>query len=622
MTAESIAQVVADLRAGNVRVMKLAEERLGPLAAKLAKQSADSAPVVDATAIYKSLVAQNKPVYLYEDHPCITPPWPFASICYENEHGNTMVWQITTVPVTPINKNQFNWKPAEPVDRERLRWIVHAFLWIGGRSARGLVPTTGPLHLNQIAIYDNGEPADIHWVHLMPEYPLERWDMAGLVLLGSLNFLNCFSGDTPIITSDGPKAIRELVDQEIQLLSRNPFQHSAAKFTPATVQGFGMQPIIKLSVKRNGILRTYKTTAGHRWFVRSRLQRSKGRSSKIIEKTTEDLEVGDKLVTVRPRSRAETCNIAAIGVCHGLTYGDGTRAKYPSGCNIEIFGDDRYDLLKFFPEPHLDERKKSLYVSHLPRSFKDFPSEDESSPYLYSFLAGWFAADGSVSKTGSVTLYCSEVEDLRWAKRVSLGRLGILTGEPKKVMREGIDGKLSAIWSIRFDRGCLASNFFIRAHHRTQFEARKIKPEPNHWTVVSVRKTTQVEEVFCAIVPGTETFVLDGMILTGNCKNVAIVEPARPRAERKRMARIGVRVHEINVFPPGRAIASVKGEAVGGTPLTSVRGHFARYGAEYNRGLLFGKYSGQYWIQQHARGSADVGEVRSSYKLQPGKIKQ
>lgn len=102
-----------------------------------------------------------------------------------------------------------------------------------------------------------------------------------------------------------------------------------------------------------------------------------------------------------------------------------------------------------------------------------------------------------------------------------------------------------------------------------------------------------------------------------NCRNIDLVEPQRSRAERRRIERTGVRVHEINVFPVGKS-ASGSGRPIGeGTPLHSVRGHFARYGPEHGKGLLFGKYSGRFFRPQHARGSADHGEVEHSYVLHP-----
>lgn len=99
-----------------------------------------------------------------------------------------------------------------------------------------------------------------------------------------------------------------------------------------------------------------------------------------------------------------------------------------------------------------------------------------------------------------------------------------------------------------------------------------------------------------------------------NCRNVEIVEPQRPRAERRRIERTGQRIHTINVFPVGRTTRGGKGDPVG-VPLTSVRGHFARYGPEFGREKLFGKYSGRFWRPMHARGSAEHGEVEHDYRL-------
>jgi hypothetical protein len=100
-----------------------------------------------------------------------------------------------------------------------------------------------------------------------------------------------------------------------------------------------------------------------------------------------------------------------------------------------------------------------------------------------------------------------------------------------------------------------------------------------------------------------------------NCRNVAIVEPKRHRAQARRIERTGVHVHTINVFPPGKQTRGRKGEPIGGTPLTPVRGHFAHYGPQYGRGLLFGKHEGRFYIPQHARGNAEDGESAPDYKL-------
>lgn len=608
MTAENIALVVADIHAGRVKRATKRDDIFD-----LARQVWAAVPpvVVDATAIYQDLLVAPKEIALYEDHPSLMPPWESFALCYQNEHGNVVVMHSTVVERRADDDEP--WETDTGADWDKVRWVVHTFVWCGGFSGEEVVPTHGPRHMWQSAIYEDGQPADLHWVQLIPEYPLEHWDMAHLVLLQSINFLNCFTGDTPIVTDEGVVPIGKLAGRDVQVLSRMPSMRSAAaKFVPARIESFGRQPIVELVVRRNGARKTIRTTAGHRWFVR--------RKGGTDEKRTTELAIGDALVTVRPRSRAETCHISGIGVAHGLVYGDGTRPRSPDGCNIEIFGDDRRDMLRFFPEPHVAERERSLFVTHLPRAFKDLPPEDESSPYLYSFLAGWFAADGHVDRTGSITLSNAQRGPLDWVHRVALTKLGIVTGEPKMKMRMGIDGKVSPLWSIRFDRGSLRASFFVRRHHRDRFAERKIKPEPNHWIVERTRPTGEVEEVFCAVVPGTESFVLDGMILTGNCRNVDIVEPVRPRGERRRIERTGVKVHTINVFKAGTSTRAVKGEAVGSVPLHPVRGHAAHYGnccpgVHEPRGRLFGKLEGKFWVPQHLRGNSEHGENRPDYRL-------
>jgi hypothetical protein len=112
--------------------------------------------------------------------------------------------------------------------------------------------------------------------------------------------------------------------------------------------------------------------------------------------------------------------------------------------------------------------------------------------------------------------------------------------------------------------------------------------------------------------------VLLGTLNFMNCRNVALVEPQRPRPERRRLASMGVTVKTLSVFPVGKAAIGRAAERYGaGTPLTSVRGTFRKYGPKYDRGLLFGKYEGQFWVPQHARGSAEHGTVEKDYRLVP-----
>lgn len=114
------------------------------------------------------------------------------------------------------------------------------------------------------------------------------------------------------------------------------------------------------------------------------------------------------------------------------------------------------------------------------------------------------------------------------------------------------------------------------------------------------------------------------------CTNVDLVEPTRPRHERRRIERASkklpdLRINTIQVFPNnkryvgrGKNKVAVEGVEVGGVGVHRVRGHFATYGSE-GRGLLFGKYAGRFFIPPHSRGKKEYGEIKSDYKLVPDK---
>lgn len=208
MTAHPIALVVADIDAGRV-VNVLGQGEQAFFGVCLA--DAQEGVVIDVTPVYESLVAKDDPVYLYEDHPCIAPPWMAARIAYVNEHGNVVLMAASVTELADEYREQtattwartatalqadgtpYSTPPPHPIEWEHVRWIIDTTVWGGGRSPsqNGPVATFGPAHLWRFAVYDNGTPADMRWIHLLPDYPMQGWDMAHLVLLGALNFCAC-----------------------------------------------------------------------------------------------------------------------------------------------------------------------------------------------------------------------------------------------------------------------------------------------------------------------------------------------------------------------------------------------------------------------------------------------
>ena len=92
-----------------------------------------------------------------------------------------------------------------------------------------------------------------------------------------------------------------------------------------------------------------------------------------------------------------------------------------------------------------------------------------------------------------------------------------------------------------------------------------------------------------------------------NCRNIELVTPQRPRAAARRMARFGLDVKEIHVRPIGKTYQGQTTKVGSGLmPLSTVRGHLAKYGID-GRKKLFGKLTGVYWIPAHVRGLAENG---------------
>ncbi|MGW5378343.1 RtcB family protein [Nocardia sp. NPDC003999] len=73
-------------------------------------------------------------------------------------------------------------------------------------------------------------------------------------------------------------------------------------------------------------------------------------------------------------------------------------------------------------------------------------------------------------------------------------------------------------------RSDVTPEFFIHAKHRSRWAANRSAVERRGWTVRSVRPTTEVAEVFCAVVEETHSFALEGNILTGNCHHNYVAE--------------------------------------------------------------------------------------------------
>jgi hypothetical protein len=88
----------------------------------------------------------------------------------------------------------------------------------------------------------------------------------------------------------------------------------------------------------------------------------------------------------------------------------------------------------------------------------------------------------------------------------------------------------------------------------------------------------------------------------------------KARARRNRPALVEYRT--LTIKPLSGHPSASKGKSGGGTaPIHFCRGHWAEYGPEYGKGLLFGKYAGKFWIPATVKGNREAGEIRKNYEV-------
>lgn len=196
MATSDIAQVVSDVVNKHIQhgILALRDKGMVELSRKLISKPT----VVDASVIYEG-IREKQSINLYDDHPCVAPPWDEFIVAYENRHGNVIVMHANAFDVHVIREHILPWRSTDEdnvIDWSRVRWEIDIFVYAGGQSARGHMQTAGPLMMWRYAIYEDGHAADLYWIDLWDEKdegtPVKTGlDMANWVMMGALNFLNC-----------------------------------------------------------------------------------------------------------------------------------------------------------------------------------------------------------------------------------------------------------------------------------------------------------------------------------------------------------------------------------------------------------------------------------------------
>ena len=315
---------------------------------------------------------------------------------------------------------------------------------------------------------------------------------------------NCYSGDTKAVTSKGAICLRDLVGTKPTLMT------TGGEWKESEVHSFGVQKLYAVTLSFGKSKKVVYATANHSWRVASICGKLRLHGKKKVD--TVDLSTGDTLCQVFGYGMGRTF-VSPHGAAHGVVFGDGTDTR-GSSSRVRLCG-EKTELKKLFSLfPQSDIYSPDILVTNLPWHYKQRPSLELDRSYLLGWLAGYFAADGCVSKDGNCTLSCANKRTLEFVKDVAY-----IVGIGVNPIREttgvsNLTGKERTLYSVSFRTSTLTRDFFLRDKHAKRFKETK---RATYWKVVSVEETDREEEVFCAVVPETHEFVLEDNILVGNC---------------------------------------------------------------------------------------------------------
>lgn len=339
----------------------------------------------------------------------------------------------------------------------------------------------------------------------------------------------CLAGDTEIVTRSGIRRIADVAAEgHAELLVPMLYEGSNVRkkwgrFVDAPVQYFGDQPLYNVVLRRGSQERkTVRATAEHRWYRSFYRGRQKTQESLI----TAELRPGHRLTQLR-RAMPHATTLMHWAVSQGFVFGDGTQGTQDDRhrpATLQVYHNGKSKaMLDYFPGdwpviPRSDCNYAYSRVTGLPRFWKELPPIDESVSFLLSWLAGYFAADGSVTDDGHCRLSSARCENLEFVRDVA-AICGIGYGSIQKAVRLGINQDApSDIYYLSLRRRDLPSWFFLRDTHAERVNTANLKQErDSHWIVESVSPTGVTAPVYCARIDGIGAFALADDLMTGNC---------------------------------------------------------------------------------------------------------
>lgn len=315
---------------------------------------------------------------------------------------------------------------------------------------------------------------------------------------------NCFSGDTEIITREGVFTLKELVNQEPELLVRD-FNGNMI-WVKGKIQDFGIQETIGLRFGDTSVIRV---TKNHQWLYRDNTTKQ---VDPYLRKYTTELIEGK---TQLPLAKIKLGDYDPEGYAHGFVYGDGwlTESRIPH-CEVALFkrDNDLFSLLLQYGTQGSQKYPGHGYVNmvrQLPRHWKELPEKSTKS-YALGFILGLVSADGFVSS--NVQIFQSNIYALDEIRKIAI-YAGLYT-YPIRFYQNGSYPNAKGNYALSISTYNLSKGYFIRKDHQKIFKKRE---KNNYKTISCIRNDAKLEPVYCAVVPSYHNFTLANHIITGNC---------------------------------------------------------------------------------------------------------
>jgi ribosomal protein L37AE/L43A len=330
---------------------------------------------------------------------------------------------------------------------------------------------------------------------------------------------HCFAGETRYLTKEGTKTFAETAGTVQEVLTSAGIANDRGRWAEAIIHSFGPQPVMTVRLRRNKVVKTIRATHNHEWNILGR-----NKAHRVV--TTQDLKPGMRMAHLRARGYFYEPEHEAIRM--GFVFGDGAILQRPQQTyGVAVLWGPKRDLAKYFDEvcttaprerTTINDVPGLAYTSGMVGYTKTLPPLTAPLEYLHGWLMGYFAADGSVTKT-NISMTSSVLENLQHVRDVAI-LLGIGTYSITSKWRTGF-GVTSQIHTLGFSGKDMGTSFFLRHDHQDAYDLRDERGTNDRerfgWTVDAIEDTGEVTPVYCARVPETGTFVLEDNIWTRNC---------------------------------------------------------------------------------------------------------